>query len=108
MAEVLLEEQQQVVGEALENRMALLGLKRARPGFALAHLAFELVENVGAPILAQGLWIEPENIRKKPRGKLIINVLRLSHEKKINLTESHAGLKRLWRAVFGLRCGIST
>ena len=46
VAEVLLEEQQQVVGKALEDRVALLGFEGTGPGFALAHLAFELMEDL--------------------------------------------------------------
>lgn len=38
--EVLLEEQQHVVGNALEDRVALLCSEGAGPGFTLAHLAF--------------------------------------------------------------------
>ena len=50
VAEILLEQQQQVVGKALENRMTLLGLKRAGPGLALVQLAFELMEDfLGCP-----------------------------------------------------------
>ena len=48
--EVSLEEQQKIVGKALENRMTLLGLKRAGPGLALVQLAFELMEDfLGCP-----------------------------------------------------------
>jgi hypothetical protein len=41
---VLLEEQQEIVGEALEDRVALLGLQRAGPGFPLAHLCFSKIK----------------------------------------------------------------
>ena len=44
--EIFLKEQQQVMSKALENRMALLGFKRACPRFAFAHFAFELVEDL--------------------------------------------------------------
>jgi len=44
LIEVLFEERQEVVGEALENRMALIGFNGAGPRFASAHLTFERVE----------------------------------------------------------------
>ena len=45
LADVLLEEQQEVVGQTLEDRVTLLGREGTRPGFAFDHLAFELVED---------------------------------------------------------------
>ena len=42
--DMLFEQQQQIVGEAFEDRMAFLGLFRTGPRFALVHLAFEFVE----------------------------------------------------------------
>jgi hypothetical protein len=71
-----------------------------------AQLAIKDVGNIGAPVLACGLGIELENIREEPRGKLIINVLRWSHEIFSSLTEYESSLKCAWRGLFRLRHGI--
>jgi hypothetical protein len=45
MADVHLEEEQKVVGQALENRVTLHGREGTCPGFTLAYLAFERLED---------------------------------------------------------------
>jgi hypothetical protein len=45
-----------------------------------AQLAVVDVGNIRASVLARGLGIELEDVREKPGGELIINVLRRSHK----------------------------
>jgi len=45
LTDEVLEKQQEVVGQAFKDRVTLLGREGTRPGFALTHLAFELVED---------------------------------------------------------------
>lgn len=47
------------MGEALEDRMALLGFQGAGPGFALEHLTFELVEDL---LDVPAVFVEQDNL----------------------------------------------
>jgi hypothetical protein len=62
-----------MVGMKLEKLLA--GARTAQTA-QHAELAVMDVGDVGASVLARGLRIKLENIREKPRGKLIVNVLR--------------------------------
>jgi putative transposase len=46
LTEILLEEQQQIMGKAFEDAVTLLGREGTGPGFALVGFAFELVEDL--------------------------------------------------------------
>ena len=89
--EVLLEEKKEIVGEALENGMALLGFEGAGPGLALVHLAFELMKNL---LNVPAVLVEQDDLIGR-KGEVVghvgedHSVLRIGHSEAAEVVAVH-------------------